>query len=461
MSAVFRSLAVRNYRYWFAGALVSNIGAWMQRTAQDWIVLTELTDHDAAAVGVVTALQLGPQLVLTPVAGMVNDRFDRRRVLLVTQALMGVLAFLLGAFVLLGHPTLWHLYGFALALGIVSAFDTPVRQTFVSDLVPRDLVGNAVALNSTSFNLSRLAGPAIAGLLVAAVGSGWVFLINGVTFVAVIAAVLAIRPDELIGSGAPRARTTRRVGFLDGLRYLRDRSDLRLVMVMVFIISTLGLNFPVVLSAMVTLTFHQQAEVYGVMSSVMGVGSLTGALLSAARSRPRLRTIVGGALGFGLASIGAAVAPGLGTFAIALVVQGMFVLTILASANGFVQLGCAPAVRGRVMAVYMAVLMGGTPIGAPFAGWVANTFGPRWAMGVSAIAGFSAVGVAAWWLFLTRGGRLHRDPEGGLRHPLVLDLPDEPGATPEPITQPIATMTTEIAVIDTDALRGRRRGDPR
>ncbi|KAB1647255.1 MULTISPECIES: MFS transporter [unclassified Pseudoclavibacter] len=482
MISTFRSLAVRNYRCWFAGALVSNVGMWMQRTAQDWIVLTQLTDHDAAAVGVITALQFGPQLLLTPLAGMVCDRFQRRRVLLVTQIVMGLLGFALGAWVLLGSPDLLHIYAFALALGVVSAFDTPARQVFVSDLVPRGAVGNAVALNSTSFNLSRMAGPAVAGVLIAIVGAGWVFVINGFTFVGVIAALLLIRPRDYYGEPvATTPKTARTSGILEGIRYVRGRSDLQLVMLMIFLIGTFGMNFPVLLSAMVTVTYQQGAQEYGVISSVLGIGSLVGALISASLERPRLRSVMLGAVGFGFVMLGAAFAPTLLTFAIALVALGLCTQTILASANGYVQLTSAPTVRGRVMALYMALLMGGTPFGAPLVGWVANTFGPRWSLVVAAASGLVAAGAAAWWLFLTHHGRLHRNPDGGLRHAFVIELDGGEARTPadvdlaaaskpraghagaggdsdrQPVTQPVSTVTTEIAVIDVDRLGRRRR----
>lgn len=447
MSAVFRSLTIRNYRYWFGGALVSNVGTWMQRTAQDWIVLTQLTDHDASAVGIITALQLGPQLVLTPITGAISDRFPRRQVLLVTQTLMGLLSFVLGIWLILGVPSLALVYLIGLVSGVVGAFDTPARQVFVSDLVPRDAVGNAVALNSTSFNLSRLAGPAVAGLLIMVVGSGWVFIANGFTFMAAIAAILLIRPGDFYSLPRPAVARDRRGGggLLDGFRYIRTRSDLMLVMIMIFLIGTFGLNFPVVLSAMITVTFNEDAQAYGVISSVMGVGSVAGALFTASRDRPRLRSIVAGVTGFGLTATGAALAPDLLTFGAALVALGLCSQLVLSGANAYVQVTSAGSVRGRVMAVYMAVLMGGTPIGAPLVGWVANVAGPRWAMGIAGFSGFAAAVVALWWLLLTKHGRVHRNHGGGLRHAFTIDYA-------EPAAVEVPTITTEIAVIP-----GRRR----
>ena len=196
MSATFRSFAIRNYRIWFAGALVSNVGTWMQRIAQDWLVLAELTDDDATAVGVVMALQFGPQLLLLPLTGWIADRFDRRRVLIITQVTMLLLGFGLGLVTLLGVVQLWMVFGFALGLGVAAAFDAPVRQAFVGELVSDKLLANAVALNSASFNGARLIGPAVAGVLVGVIGSGWVFMLNAATYLAVIGSLFLLRPSE-------------------------------------------------------------------------------------------------------------------------------------------------------------------------------------------------------------------------------------------------------------------------
>jgi MFS family permease len=215
MIATFRSFAIRNYRLWFAGALVSNVGAWMQRVAQDWLILTELTDNDATAVGFSLALQFGPQLLLLPLTGLAADRISRRRLLVITQASMAVLALALGLLTVFGVVQLWMVFGFALALGVASAFDVPARQAFVGDLVPDDHLGNAVALNSTSFNIARLFGPAVAGLLVVAIGEGWVFLLNSTTFAGVIVALGLLRRAEF----TPWVRSPKRPGAIrDGFR---------------------------------------------------------------------------------------------------------------------------------------------------------------------------------------------------------------------------------------------------
>lgn len=392
---MFRSFRFRNYRVWFLGALVSNIGTWMQRTAQSWLVFDELTDHDATAMGVVTALQFLPQLFLAPYAGVLADRLDRRRLLLWTQAGMAVLAAALGVLVLSGAATLWLVYALALGLGVVSTLDAPVRQTFVSEMVDDVYLSNAVALNSTSFNAARMIGPAVAGLLVASVGSGWVFLLNTLTFGAMIAAILAIRPGELrrlprSGRGRGQIR--------EGIAYVVHRPDILAVMATIFLIGTFGLNFAVFLAAMAGPVFGQGSEVFGVLNSVLAVGTVAGALLSARRRRARLRYVYGGSAVFGLACLGAATAPSLPLFALWLVPCGLSSLTIMTTANAYVQTTTSPVMRGRVMSLYMAIFMGGTPVGAPVVGWITDALGARWGMGVAVAAGVAgaAVGLVFW-----------------------------------------------------------------
>lgn len=411
--STFSSLRILNYRIWFFGALVSNIGTWMQRTAQDWLVFDHLTAHDASAMGVTLALQLGPQLFLAPWAGLVADRYSRRRLLIITLTAMGLLSTGLGLLVLSGAAELWHVYIFALLLGIVSALDAPVRQTFVSELVTDDYLSNAVALNSASFNVARMIGPAVSGVLTVAVGPGWVFLINTLSFVAMLvalrlipAASLRVQPRAAAGKGRIR----------EGLRYVRSRPDIQVVMVAIFIIGTFGLNFVLFIAAMVGTEFGMDAGAFGLLNSVMAVGSVTGALLSARRGRPRLRLIFLASGGFGLASTLAALAPNYVLFALALIPCGLFALTVITSANAYVQSTTEPVMRGRVMALYMAIFMGGTPIGAPLVGWVANVAGPRWAVGVAGVAGVSAAVVGLVWIIRARQLRLRFDRRaGGLR----------------------------------------------
>jgi len=401
--STFRSLATYNYRLWAGGALVSNIGTWMQRTAQDWLVLTQLTDHNATAVGIVMALQFGPQVLLLPLTGFAADHFDRRKLLIATQSAMGVLALSLGLLTVTGLVQLWQVYIFAFLLGCVAAFDAPARQTFVSDLVSESTLANAVALNSTSFNAARMVGPAVAGLLISAVGTGWVFLINALSYIAVLASLKLLRVHEL----HPNVRAARsRGGLAEGFRYVLQRPDLRALMVMIFLIGTFGLNFPIFISTMAVGVFHAGAHEYGLLSSTMAIGSVTGALLAARRERPRLAMALAGAGVFGLGLSVAALMPNAALFGLCLIAVGMAAQTFNVTINSTVQLTTEPAMRGRVMAILLALALGGTPIGAPIAGWIADTFGPRWALGMGAASGFAALAVGLHYLVKYRGLRL-------------------------------------------------------
>ncbi len=390
-AGMFRSLRVHDYRLWASGAIVSNVGTWMQRTTQDWIVLTRLTQHDAFAVGVTTALQFGPQLFLSPLTGYVADRVPKRTLLTVTQASMAVLGLALGLLVLSGADTLVEVYGFALLLGIVAAFDAPARQSFVSDLVGPADVSNAVALNSASFNLARLLGPSVAGLLTEVVGPGWVFLINSASFAAVLVSLRFIQAPAFDVAGRP-SRSFRDIG--EGFTTVVRRRDLLIVFVLVALLGTFGLNFAIYASTMAVL-FGQGATGYGLLSSALAVGAITGALLSARRPAPRFSLLVlAGAL-FGIGLGLGALAPSYLWLAIVLPLVGLASQTFMTTANGLVQMGVDRVVRGRVMALYMATVMGGTVLGGPLVGWVANVLGPREGMVVGAIAGVAVAVVGA------------------------------------------------------------------
>jgi MFS family permease len=407
-AAVFRSLGIFNYRVWAAGALVSNIGTWMQRTAQDWLVLTQLTPHNASAVGTVMALQFGPQLLMLPFTGFAADHFDQRKLLLATQATMGTLALGLGVLTVTGIVQLWHVYVFAFLFGCAAAFDAPVRQTFVAQLVGDTDLPNAIALNSTSFNAARMIGPAVAGMVIAAFGTGWAFLINGVSFVAVLSSLGLLRRHELHRS--ERARRMKG-SFVEGFRYVWKRADLRAILVMLFLIGTFGLNFPIFISTMAVSVFHTDAGGYGFLSSMMAVGTVSGALVAAGHGRPRFSFLLMGAALFGVGCTFGAFAPDYWLFAGILVVIGVASLTVTNSTNSLMQLSTEPAVRGRVLAIRLAIVMGGTPIGAPIVGWVADTFGPRWALGIGAASGFAAAIVGLH--YLARHRRLRVRVESG------------------------------------------------
>jgi MFS family permease len=403
----FRSLGIYNFRLFFIGAFVSNVGTWMQRTAQDWIVLTKLTHHDAAAVGITLALQFGPVLLMMPIAGLIADRVNRRKMLFLTQSLMGILGLGLGLLVVTNSATLWEVYVFAFALGTVSAIDMPVRQTFVSEIVEEKQIPNAVALNSASFNGARLIGPGVAGVLIAVIGSGWVFLINAASFGATLIALALMHVHELQKSTKP----PRKPGQIrEGWRYVGSRPDIVIVLVMMSLVGTFGVNFPIFTSTM-ALAFHQGANGYGLLSSVMAIGSVLGALAAARREKPRIVVIALASLGFGLSMLASAVMPSYWTFAAVLIVVGLSALTMMTSANAYVQTTTTPNMRGRVMALYMAIFAGTTPLGAPLVGWVANVAGPRWAIVVGAASGFAAAGVALAWMIVTNNLRIRRAPE--------------------------------------------------
>ncbi|MFY9712098.1 MAG: MFS transporter [Microbacterium sp.] len=409
---MFRSFSNVNYRIWFAGALVSNIGGWMQATAQDWVVLTELTDNDAAAMGVTMALQFAPPLVLVSLTGWVADRFERRRILLATQSALLLLAVAAGVLLLTGVMTLPMMFGLALGFGVVNAFDAPARQAFVSDMVSAGETSNAVALNSASFNLARMIGPAVGGLLIVAIGSGWVFIVNAATFLAMMLALLMMRTNLL----APRIKNRSRGGLAAGFRYVWRRGDLRVVFVMVFLIGAFGMNFPIFASTM-ALEFGSGADGYGVLSSILAIGALLGALLAARRDRARVRVVIAAAGGFGVSAFVSAAMPSYAAYAVTLMFTGFMIVTLLTTANGYVQITTDAALRGRVLALYMAVIMGSTPVGAPIAGWVADAFGPRAAIMLGGTAGFVACLIGALWVLSS--GRLHR--RGESRFLLTLD----------------------------------------
>jgi MFS family permease len=430
---MFHSLRSYNYRLWAGGALVSNLGTWMQRIGQDWLVLTVLTDHSATAVGTVMALQFGPALLLLPLSGHAADHMDRRKLLLFTQAAAGLLALGLGIVTLLGVVQLWQVYGFALLLGCVTAFDAPARQAFVSDLVRDDSLANAVALNSASFNGARMVGPAIAGVLIAAVGEGWLFLINAASYAAGLAPLGWRRVHELHAHPPPeRARG----GLLAGLHYVRQRPDLVAVLVMLALIGTFGFNFAIFISTMSVTVFHGDASQYGLLTSAMAVGTMSGALLSARRAFPGMVLMGSAAAVFGITLALAAMMPTPWSFAAMLFVVGLAALTFMTASNSMMQLTTERGMRGRVLALRIAVVMGGTPIGAPLVGWVVDRFGARWALGVGALSGVAAAGVAV--AYLVRHRNLHARIENGrlrlVLHPEPADVTPASVAAGERVT---------------------------
>ena len=398
---MFRSLRVRNYRLYAAGQLVSLTGTWMQRVAQDWLVL-ELT-NSGTALGIVTALQFLPSLLFGLWGGLLADRYDKRKLLLATQTGLALVALILGVLDVTGIVQYWQVLVLALALGLVSAIDSPVRQSFVVEMVGPDDLTNAVGLNSTIFNSARILGPAVAGVMITAIGTGWAFVANGISSIAVLTGLALMRPAELRPSPAiDRIRGQLRAG----LHYVRQRQDLLLTMVLVFVVGTFGLNFQITTALLAKQVFHRSATGYGLLSTALAVGACVGAVLATRRrTRPSLLFLLLAAMAFGLLEILAGSMPGFGATALMLVLVGLAMLTFTTAANSSVQLGVEATMRGRVMALYLMCFLGGTPVGAPIVGWVAYTVGPRWGMiGGGLVCMAMAVGMA---LYLVRRRSLH------------------------------------------------------
>jgi MFS family permease len=421
LSPTFRSLHNHNYRLYATGGVVSNTGTWMQRVAQDWLVVV-LAVNDGTALGITTALQFLPALLLSPYAGLVADRFPKQRLLQVTQTVMAATALVLGLLAVTGTVEVWHVYVLAFLFGIGSAFDAPARQSFVSEMVDPDDLTNAVGLNSASFNAARVAGPALAGLLIGALGggaegTGWVILLNGLSYAAV---VLALR-RMVVADLHVTEREERHKGMIrDAVRYLRGRPDLMMILSVVFFAGTFGLNFQMTSALMATEVFHKGATEYGLLGSAMAVGSLTGALMAARRTRIRLRLVAGAALAFGVVEVFAGLVPTYLTFVLIVPLLGFTALTMITAANTTMQLATAPHLRGRVMALYLMVFMGGTPIGSPFIGWLGEQFGARWTL--IGGGGITVLGVLLSVAVFARGRGLVSDQVSVHRAPTALAL---------------------------------------
>ncbi|MDI3390338.1 MFS transporter [Streptomyces sp. B-S-A8] len=372
-AGTFQSLTIRNFRLFAAGQLVSVAGTWMMVVAQDWLVLS-MTDDSASALGVVTALQFAPLLLLSLHAGGLADRHDKRRLLLAANIAAGLLALLLGLLVLSGVAGLWHVFAFALALGIVNAVEVPARMSFVSELVGPELLPNASALSAAYFNSARVLGPALAGLLIGWLGSGPVMLLNAVSYLATVVGLRLMRPAELHRS----ARRPRRAPVMDGIRHLTARRDLLLPMFLVAVVGMLGLNFQLTLPLMAKSVFHSDATGFGLLTAVFAAGGLLAAFVTTRRrGRPTAGLVVGAAFGFGVVEAAAGFAPTYATAAVLLFGAGFGSLYFAQAANHRIQLGTDPAYRGRVLAVYTLIFQGTTPLGALLVGALSEAFGPR------------------------------------------------------------------------------------
>jgi MFS family permease len=401
MSPMFRSLSVRNYRLFASGQLVSLTGTWMQNVAQDWLVL-DLTNKSGTALGVTTALQWLPMLLFGLWGGVFADRHNKRRVMLAMQAIQGVLALSLGVLVVTDVVQTWMVFCFAFALGTTTVFDLPARQAFVVEMVGPEEIGNAVGLNSATFNSARIVGPAVAGLIIRHGGIPAVFFINALSYCAVIYGLLIMRETELF----PSRRVERAKGQLvAGIRYVAGRRDLLLPVVLVGVVGMLGMNFQMTLALMARNEFHQDAGTYGWLSALLAGGSLCGALLTARRGRPTQRVLVGSAIAFGVLETTLGLMPNIVLFSIVLVPTGFAVISFTSTALSTVQMGVSEAMRGRVLALYGLVFVGGTPFGAPVIGWLGEHVGPRSTLVVGGL-GSLTISVAAGWLLVRSTGRM-------------------------------------------------------
>ena len=388
----FSSLSNPNYRKFFYGQSTSLIGTWMQMTAQSWLVFT-LT-HSATRIGFVVALQTLPVLLLGPYGGVIADRVDKRRLMIFLQSMMGLQAATLAVLSLTHVITYLDVCGLAIVLGLNNCFENPSRQSFVLEMVGPDNLRNAVSLNSTSNNVARAVGPAVAGVLIAAVGEGWCFALNAVSFIAVVASLMAMDRSQL----TPSPPTVRAKGQLrEGFRYVAKTPKLAIPLVMMGLVGCLAFEFQVTLPVVAGKVFHGSSATYGVLLAAMGFGAVVGGLRTAARGKTGSRAMVRASLAFGVCMTFAALSPLLAVELVAIAMVGFASVSFLSMANSTLQLGTDPQMRGRVMALWAVAFMGSTPIGGPLIGWITSSLGARVGLGVGAASCFAAcaIGVLA------------------------------------------------------------------
>lgn len=373
----WRALRHRNFRILYASAILTNIGTWAQRVAQDWLVL-ELTNNNGTYLGIVTALQFLPVMLLSLQGGVLADKVDKRKALIITNFGSGISALILGLFVITDIVTINHVYVLAILLGIFSALDAPIRSSFSVEVVGQKDLTNAMGLNSANFHFGRLVGPAISGFLIAAFGTGPSFLINAISFFVVMLAFLAVRTSELhIEEKSPSDGTLR-----EAFNYIKRRPDIQVVMLTVLFASNFGLNMQIFNALMATKVFGKGAASYGILGTLVGLGTLTGALIAARSDRTKNTKFVPlAAINFGIWISILAFMPTFEIYALVLPISGISAITTMISAHTFIQSNCDSAIRGRIMGIYMFVFMGGTPIGSPLIGYCAENFGVRWTMG--------------------------------------------------------------------------------
>lgn len=386
MRKMFSSLSIPNYRTWFIGTLTSNIGGWMARTAQAWLVLTILTANSASALGILTAITFIPNLLLGPLGGSIADRFDKRRILLITMISGTVTSLALGVLVIAGVCKLWMVFVIAAIDGLAITFDNPARQSMVSQIVPLSQLPNAIALNSTSFNAARLLGPGLAGVLIAIIGTGQVIFFNTLAFIVMITCLLKLKKDQIRtvkvakGSG----------GVIEGFKYLRRSPQIIVVLACGFALGGLGFNFQISNAVVSTVMYGKGAGEFGALGSIVGVGALTAALLAARRANPRLRLVLMGMAGYTVFSAVAAIKTNYLTFALLQAPIGFFTITALVTGNTLVQTQASPAMRGRMLSLWNLTIMGVAPIVSPLIGWLGDALGPEWTI----LFGVIAVGLA-------------------------------------------------------------------
>lgn len=389
----FASLKIRNFRIYFIGQAISLCGTWMQTIAQDWLVL-KLT-NSGTQLGLVTAVQFLPVLVLGPYGGIIADRLDKRTILYITQAISGVLALVLGILVITGTIQLWMVYILAFALGTLNAFNNPTQQTFVPEIVDKEHLSNAVTLNAIEVNVARALGPALAGALIATVGLGICFILNGISFIAVIIALAMMRASEL--HLTPRA--LRKKGQMrEGWRYVLSSPAILDILVMMAIIGTLSYEFSVSMPLLAQFTFHGGAGTYAALITATGVGSVIGGLITARQKTITQRMVVASALFFGITLLVTAFMPNLILAIIALVFVGVFSINFISMGITALQLESKPDMRGRVMALWSMAFLGSTPIGGPLIGWIGQHLGPRPALATGGAAAIIAAGIGAMTL---------------------------------------------------------------
>lgn len=359
----------------------------MQRVAQDWLVLS-LTHGSGTALGITTGLQFLPLLLFGLYGGVLADRFPKRRILMITQTVMGALALVLGVLAVTGTTQVWHVYALAFGLGVATVVDNPTRQAFAVEMVGPADVPNAIALNSAIFNTARIIGPAIAGVLIAAIGTGPVFMVNAASFAAVLIGLYLMRDEELyVRPRVPRAKGQLR----EGLRFVRERRDLVMLLIVIFFVAAFGMNFQMTTALMSREVFHSGAANFGLASTMLAFGAVSGSLLAARRKNPRMRLTLVAAAAFGVFEIISGMMPTYGLFLWSLIPTGLALLTFNTTANAVTQLSVPARMRGRVMGLYMLVFMGSSPIGAPLLGWLAEVFGPRFGLIVGGLVSITAV----------------------------------------------------------------------